>query len=293
MSRPTRRDVGGDQQLGGLAPQPVHDAVALLLAHPTVQGLGPVPATVHRLGELVDLGAGAAEDDRRGRVLDVEHASECGGLVAARDDVGGLAHARALPAGGGLLARQRDADGVVQPATRQPVDVRRHGRGEQHGLVVRWGGVEDRVEVLGEAHVQHLVGLVQHDDLDRVERQRAATEVVQGPTRAWRPPRPRPARAPSPGARSAGRRRRAPPGRPGRGRSGGWPARPASPARGSAPAPAHVDRSTWRSPSSARWCSSGRAKAAVFPVPVAACPSRSRPASSGGIASRWIGVGSS
>ena len=40
-------------------------------------------------------------------------------------------------------------------------------------------------------------------------------------------------------------------------------------------------------------CSAGRANAAVLPVPVAAWPSRSRPASRWGMVSRWIGVGSS
>ena len=38
---------------------------------------------------------------------------------------------------------------------------------------------------------------------------------------------------------------------------------------------------------------SGRAKAAVLPVPVCACPIRSRPASRSGIARAWIGVGAS
>ena len=37
----------------------------------------------------------------------------------------------------------------------------------------------------------------------------------------------------------------------------------------------------------------GGAKAAVLPVPVAACARTSRPARSGGIAAIWIGVGSS
>ena len=37
----------------------------------------------------------------------------------------------------------------------------------------------------------------------------------------------------------------------------------------------------------------GSAKAAVLPVPVGASASTSRPASSGGMASRWTGVGSS
>ncbi len=40
-------------------------------------------------------------------------------------------------------------------------------------------------------------------------------------------------------------------------------------------------------------CTSGRAKAAVFPVPVAARPITSFPASSRGMVRIWIGVGSS
>ena len=40
-------------------------------------------------------------------------------------------------------------------------------------------------------------------------------------------------------------------------------------------------------------CSNGRANAAVLPVPVAACPTRSRPSTRCGIVSRWTGVGSS
>ena len=42
---------------------------------------------------------------------------------------------------------------------------------------------------------------------------------------------------------------------------------------------------------SARCCSSGRPNAAVLPVPVWATPSRSRPASSAGMAPDWMGVG--
>ena len=45
-------------------------------------------------------------------------------------------------------------------------------------------------------------------------------------------------------------------------------------------------------PGSMVW-STGSAKAAVLPVPVAAWPTRSTPVSRIGIVSRWIGVGSS
>ena len=47
---PAGRHVGRDQQLGRAAAQAVHDAVALLLGHAAVQGLGAVAATVERLG---------------------------------------------------------------------------------------------------------------------------------------------------------------------------------------------------------------------------------------------------
>ena len=150
---------------------------------------------------------------------------------------------------------------------------------------------QDRLEVFGEAHVEHLVGLVEDDGLDRVEAQRAAADVVERAARAWRRRRPRRARARAAAAGSAGRRRRAGRARRGRGRTCAWPRRPASRARAWARAPAR------RAPCVRRWSSSrcriGSANAAVLPVPVAAWPSRSRPASSGGIASRWIGVGSS
>ena len=59
----------------------LHHPVALLLDHPAVQRLGPVAAAIEPVGQLVDLATGAAEDDRRRRLLDVEYAAECSGLV--------------------------------------------------------------------------------------------------------------------------------------------------------------------------------------------------------------------
>src|SRR3712207_7125811 len=53
----------------------------------SVERFGAVAAAVEGLRERIDLLASAAEDDRRGRGLDVEHAAEGGGLRSARDDV--------------------------------------------------------------------------------------------------------------------------------------------------------------------------------------------------------------
>ena len=51
-------------------------------------------------------------------------------------------------------------------------------RGEERGLALLPQRAEDLVEVVGEAHVEHLVGLVEDDGLDLVEAERAAVEVV-------------------------------------------------------------------------------------------------------------------
>jgi len=53
-----------------------------------------------------------------------------------------------------------------------PVDAARQGGGEQHRLPVLRRGGQDRVEVLGEAHVEHLVGLVEDQHLQLVQPQR-------------------------------------------------------------------------------------------------------------------------
>ena len=175
-------DVGRHEQLGGAGAEPAHDPVALLLVHAAVERLGAVAAAVERLGELVDLPAGLAEHDRRGRRLDVEDAAQRGGLVVAADEVGGLPHAGRL-AGGDGLALDLDADRVLEVPLGDLGDPRRHRGREQHGLPFRRAGGEDGVDVLGEAHVEHLVGLVEHDHLHAVERERPPVHVVDGTAR--------------------------------------------------------------------------------------------------------------
>ena len=178
----TGSDVGGHEQLGGSTAHPPHDTVALLLAHAAVERFGAIAATVERLGQLVDFGAGPAEHDGRRRCLDVEDPAECSGLVRAGDDVRALAYERRL-ARRGRGSRDLDAHRVVQVAAGDAGDPGRDRGREQHRLALVRRRVEDRLEVFGEAHVEHLVRLVEHDDLHGVEPQRAATDVVERSTR--------------------------------------------------------------------------------------------------------------
>ena len=91
-----RRDVRRDEQLRRAVAEAAHDAIALLLRQPAVQRFGAIAAAAERLGELVDFGARATEDDRRRRRFHVEHARERRDLVPALHDERDLAHARRL-----------------------------------------------------------------------------------------------------------------------------------------------------------------------------------------------------
>ena len=58
-------------------------------------------------------------------------------------------------------------------------DARRERRGEQRRLAHFRSRREDRVEVLGESHVEHLVGLVEDERAEAAESERAAVHVVE------------------------------------------------------------------------------------------------------------------
>ena len=97
----------GDEEVDRLRAQAPHDPVALILGQSPVQSLGLVAPGDECLGQVVDLATGAAEDDRRRRILCVKDAHHGCGLVEALDDVRRLAHARHLV---GALGRGFDGD---------------------------------------------------------------------------------------------------------------------------------------------------------------------------------------
>ncbi len=88
--QPAGSHVGGHDEVGGAGSQPSHHPVALGLVHPAVHRLGPIPAAVQRLGELIDLRPGTAEQQRRCRRFDVQNPAERRRLVRPGNDVGAL-----------------------------------------------------------------------------------------------------------------------------------------------------------------------------------------------------------
>ncbi len=86
-------------------------------------------------------------------------------LVALRDRVDGLRDAR----GGCGNRSEVDANRVVLHAPRQVGDLARDRGAEQQRLPAGRHAGEDPFDVGQEAHVEHAVGLVEHDELDGVE----------------------------------------------------------------------------------------------------------------------------
>ena len=96
MSRPRAATSVATSRSALRVAEAAHHAIALPLLHAAVQRLGAVAVGVERLHQLVHFDPRAAEHDRRGRVLHVEHAPERRRLVGARHDVRDLSHARQL-----------------------------------------------------------------------------------------------------------------------------------------------------------------------------------------------------
>ncbi len=147
------------------------------LDHVAVDRGGGVAPGAQLLGEGLGLVLGADEDDHPLEVLDLEDAREGVDLLRVGHHqvaLGGVRRGRRLVLDG-------DLDRVVEVLLRDPPDLRGHGRREERDVLVLGGVGEDRLDVLGEAHVEHLVGLVEHQEAQLGEVEGALVEVVHDP----------------------------------------------------------------------------------------------------------------
>jgi hypothetical protein len=83
----------------------------------------------------------------------------------------------------GLGGRRRlcdfDADRVRQERVGETLNLRRHGGREEQGLARERDQLCDALDVGNEAHVEHAVGFVDHEDLDAGHQQLAALAMVE------------------------------------------------------------------------------------------------------------------
>ena len=172
--------VGSHEQLRQVLAELLHGQVALLLRQVTVQRLGVVAVLDELVGYLLRFYLRAAEDDGEDFGVVVHDALQCQVLVLCVHHVIDVVNVL-----GTLVARAHD-DGLVvlQILCCHALHLAAH-RGREHQRAVLFGqGLEDFVDTVREAHVEHLVGLVEHDGRHLLQMDVAA--VLQVDESPWR-----------------------------------------------------------------------------------------------------------
>ncbi len=129
--------------------------------------------------EPADIVAGGAEEERGLRLVQaeqVDHRMLDLGRGHGHRLIGDVAMAA-------ILADRGDAQRVLLVAPGQSDDRAGHGRREKQGPALLRRRVEDLLEILAKAHVEHLVRLVEHGDAELGEIERAPFEMVAKPAR--------------------------------------------------------------------------------------------------------------
>src|SRR5262245_22096360 len=165
-----RRDVRRDQEAHVALAEGVERRHALGLAHVAMQRRRLEAMANERAMQLRDLALAIAEYDGVLEVL--ARTDETARVVAlfvrlasGRDqEWGAVGIRRCRP-----RPRRRDLDRMVQELLGDAPDLRRHRRCEEQGLTGERHELADALDVRNEAHVEHAVGFIDHQELDAGE----------------------------------------------------------------------------------------------------------------------------
>ena len=126
-------------------------------------------------GEAVGTVLGSSEDEGLLDPARPDEVTEQLALALPIDRVDDLGHEL------GRRVARRDLDGgrMVQEAGRESPDLVREGRREEEVLALRRQEVENLADIADEAHVEHPVGLIEDEDLDLRQVDRALADVVE------------------------------------------------------------------------------------------------------------------
>ena len=170
-----RGDVGGDQHVELHALEVGQRPRARALALVAVDGGGADVGLVELLGQRVGAVLGAHEDQHLVPVVVVDQLDQQVALLRLVDVVDALGD----QVGGGIARRHLDQLRVAQQAVGEAADLVGEGGGEEQGLLLLRHQREHFFDVVDEAHVEHAVGFVQHEDLDARQVDGALADVVE------------------------------------------------------------------------------------------------------------------
>ena len=170
-----RGDVGGDQDAQLAVLEGLEGALALGLGFVAVDGASLDAAGLEIGRDLVGAVLGLGEDEAAGEGRVGEQLGQQGALADRLDHDDRLFDAL----DGGGLGRDLDLDRVLEQVAGQLADLARHGGREEQVLAARGQARDDLADRLDEAEVEHLVGLVEDENLGRGEVQGLLLDVVE------------------------------------------------------------------------------------------------------------------
>jgi hypothetical protein len=174
---PARGDVGGDEHLQLVLLEPLQSLHALRLALVAVDRGGLDAVALELLGEPVRPVLGAAEDEHLLPVARLHQVREELALAVLVHRVHHLPDQLDRHVAPGDF----HGDGVLHEARGELSHLVRKSRREEQVLALRGQEREHAPDVVDEAHVEHAVGLVEHQDLHRSQVDGALLDVIEEP----------------------------------------------------------------------------------------------------------------
>lgn len=175
----TGQKVSGDQDTGGTGTELLHDNVTLALLHVTVHGGDSEVTGSELVGKPVDLAAGVAEDNGLGDgdgLVEIGQSVELP-LLLLNGNVELLDTLK-----GEFLLLNQDTDGVTHELGGDLQDVLGHGGGQKGDLGGLGQKLEDVVDLLGETTGQHLISLIEDEQLHCISAEDATLDHVLNTT---------------------------------------------------------------------------------------------------------------
>ena len=173
-----RRNVRSHQDVGLARLELAQNLLALRLRHIAVQTFGRIASLLQTVRDLIDRNLRATKDNAIELRLHIDNASQRIELITlAHLEIDLIGQIRC-----NLLSLNSQQLRLTHIRLRQTHNSFGHRCREQQHTTLLVHCRHNRLDILDETHIEHLVSLVQHHIIDRREVERAATDVVQHST---------------------------------------------------------------------------------------------------------------
>mmetsp|Transcript_29269 Transcript_29269/g.56805 ORF Transcript_29269/g.56805 Transcript_29269/m.56805 type:complete len:336 (+) Transcript_29269:2469-3476(+) len=182
--KPARGHIRGDEEAQIAIAEPFEGARALGLVQIAVDRGRVIFVLCQRLSDDIHIRLAVAEDDRVGALFALsvdQHPQHFSLFRRLAIFAGAFEHDHALFDGfrGCRLARDLDPLGVAEERVGDPLNLWRHGGGEEQRLAGKGGEAENPFNIRDKAHVEHPVSFVHDHDFHVIQDQLATFEMVQ------------------------------------------------------------------------------------------------------------------